>query len=683
MKLTYNWLKEYVDLSGTKPEEIVKLFTSMGVATENLEKKIINGQEDFVFDLEITPNRPDYLSVFGIARLLSSIRNSQLKFHNLKIKESGKDTTVKIDIRAKDACYRYTARIVKNVKIKKSPDWIKDRLEACGIRSINNIVDITNYVLLETGHPIHAFDYDKLEDSTIIVRFASKGEKLVTLDGVERKLDNNILVIADNKKPVALAGVMGGENTEVKENTEHILIESAYFVPHVVRKCSKTLKIMTESSYRFERGADYDAVEIASNRAAQLMQSEASGEVSELIDLKAKTIVPTEINLRVDRTNKILGTNLTENEITGFLKRLYFTVKKDANKLLVTVPCFRNEVSREIDVIEEIAQIYGLNKINSVLPSIIMYPTVREKPEIIEDDIKDLLIGLDFYEVINSGFMDYRMVEVLMKDKINSVLKIVNPLLNELNSMKITLLFGLLENARHNINNGVTNIKIFEIGNTFTSDAKNTEKKSLGIIMTGLSSEKTWNNDARKMDFFEMKGVVEIVFDRLFIKNYKFCKTGRTEIYNENSTGINIDGREIGAFGELEDSVLKMFDIKEKVYFAEIALQDVIDYCSVSREFIGLPRFPGIKRDLAIIIKNNVESSSIIEYIKSVGGELLEKIELFDFYKGAQIPEDCKSLAFRFTFKSSERTLTDSEVNVIYNKIIETLKNKVGAVLRG
>lgn len=670
MKVTYNWLKEYVDLSGVNAEKVSELLTSVGIEISGFEKKITQGKkEDFVFDLEITPNRPDYLSVFGIARILSSLLDLPLKFPDIKIKNV-KCQKIKIDIKAKDSCFRYTARVVNNVQISPSPDWIKEKLEACGIRSINNIVDITNYVLLELGHPIHAFDYDKLEGNNIIVRFADRNERIVTLDGVERKLDNNILVIADENKPVALAGIIGGKDSEVTENTKNILIESAYFVPTVVRYGSKMLRLITESSFRFERGADYDMVEVASDRAAQFMQKEASGEVSDIVEVKTKTIVPAKINLRVERANKVLGANLTPIEIERILNKLYFKTKKQGKKFLVTVPNFRNEISREIDLIEEVAQIYGLNKINSSLPSVNLSLSVKEKSEIIEDNIKDSLIGFGFYEVINSGFMDFNIIETLMKDRIKDVVKIINPLLEELNSMRTTLLFGLLENVKHNINNGIMDMRIFEIGNVFTLHA---ERKSIGIIITG----------AKDVSFFELKGIIEMLFDTLSVKNYRFCKIGKTELYKKNVLSINISDSVIGLLGEINESIMKIFDIKEKVYFAEIYLQELIEYSPISKEFTGLPKYPPIKRDLAIIVKNNVEYSSVLEYIKSNGEEFLEDVQLIDSYSGHQIPEDCKSLTVRLTFRAKEKTLTDKEVNIVHNKILETLKDRLGASLRG
>lgn len=688
MKIIYSWLKEYIDLPDlTGPEEVVRLLTSMGVCTENIENKIINEKKDVVFDFEITPNRPDYLSVIGIARVLSSLLNVPLKFPDIKIKKSDKNikTPVNAQINAKDACYRYTARVINNVKIGQSSKLVKERLEACGIRSINNVVDITNFVLLELGHPIHAFDYDKLDENKIIVRFANKDEKIITLDGISRKLDNNILVIADENKPIAVAGIIGGENTEVRENTKNILIESAYFVPAVVRHGSKILKLTTEASYRFERGADYGIVEIASNRVVQLINAESfqGGEISKIVDLKKKIIVPAKIDLRVERTNKILGVNLTYAKILNYLKKLYFKVKKTSKKdrLYVTVPTYRSEVTREIDLIEEIAQIYGLNRIDSKLPSITISPTNKEKFEIIEDNIKNFLINQGFYEAINYGFMDYKIIETLFADKSKDVVRIVNPLLDELNSMRTTLLFGLLENARHNINNGLTNIKLFEIGNVF---ALNSERKFLSIILMGLSnasvlgtSEKSWNTETKEVDFFELKGVIEMLLYMLNIGNYKLSRANN----NKNLT-IDISSKTIGSFGRIENSILKIFDIKEKVFFAEISLDDLIECCQAHPEFKGLQKYPSIKRDLAIIVKNNVELYSILEYIKSTGGEFLEDVELFDFYRGTQIPEDSKSLTFRFTFRSNKKTLTDLEVNVIHNNIIRVLKDNIQAVPR-
>lgn len=688
MKIIYSWLKEYIDLPDlTGPEEVVRLLTSMGVCTENIENKIINEKKDVVFDFEITPNRPDYLSVIGIARVLSSLLNVPLKFPDIKIKKSDKNikTPVNAQINAKDACYRYTARVISNVEIKQSSKLVKERLEACGIRSINNVVDITNFVLLELGHPIHAFDYDKLDENKIIVRFANKDEKIITLDGISRKLDNNILVIADENKPIAVAGIIGGENTEVRENTKNILIESAYFVPAVVRHGSKILKLTTEASYRFERGADYGIVEIASNRVVQLINAESfqGGEISKIVDLKKKIIVPAKIDLRIEKTNKILGVNLTYAKILNYLKKLYFKVKKTSKKdrLYVTVPTYRSEVTREIDLIEEIAQIYGLNRIDSKLPSITISPTNKEKFEIIEDNIKNFLINQGFYEVINYGFMDYKIIETLFADKSKDVVRIVNPLLDELNSMRTTLLFGLLENARHNINNGLTNIKLFEIGNVF---ALNSERKFLSIILMGLSnasvlgtSEKSWNTETKEVDFFELKGVIEMLLYMLNIGNYKLSRANN----NKNLT-IDISSKTIGSFGRIENSILKIFDIKEKVFFAEISLDDLIECCQSHPEFKGLQKYPSIKRDLAIIVKNNVELYSILEYIKSTGGEFLEDVELFDFYRGTQIPEDSKSLTFRFTFRSNKKTLTDLEVNVIHNNIIRVLKDNIQAVPR-
>ncbi|MEK6647641.1 MAG: phenylalanine--tRNA ligase subunit beta, partial [Candidatus Firestonebacteria bacterium] len=633
MKFTYNWLKEHIDLN-IKPEELTAKLISSGLNVESVQET----KDDFIFDVEITPNRPDYLSVRGIARLLSAVLNLQLKPINLNLKEDANSHTkdfIKIDIPEINSgqvlnsqlCKRYTARVLLDVKVEESPEWLRTHLLAVGIRPINNIVDITNFVMIDLGHPLHPFDYDLITGKQIIIRTAMPKETITTLDGIKRELADNMLVIADSSKPIALAGIMGAENTQITSSTKNVLLESAYFHPSNIRNSAKLLKLSTEASYRFERGTDYEGLVLALNKTAELINSIAHGKIAkEMIDIYPKKFQPVQINLRPNRTNKILGIDIDTNIQTKILSSLGFIVEQPSHianigqpsRLSITVPSFRVDVQREIDLIEEIAQIFGYDKIEKELPKISIsntYDYNEKKNYDISESIKNTLVGCGFNEVINYGLVNSSQLDILQDSNRNQSgksllqIKLINPLTNDWNVMRTTLLPCLLSNVATNINHKNLNLKLFELGKVFFYENNQPiEKISLGIILTGFYHRQWWQEKAKESTLYDLKGIIELI-----LKNI----------------GINsVPENNIEILNELSPEILKIWDIKQPVYFAEFNIDKLIKHSNFKKYYSPLARYPEIRRDIAIIVDKNISHETLQKNLIQWAGNLVTNIEL-------------------------------------------------------
>ena len=646
------------------------------------------GLDDVVLELEITPNRPDCLSMIGVAREISVTTGNPLKLPEVNMPSGTTDihNLTSVTIEAPDLCPRYAARVIRGVKIAPSPDWLQRRLEAIGVGTINNIVDITNYVLMEYGHPLHAFDYHRLTENRIVVRRARPGETLKTIDGEERKLTPDMLVIADAENSVALAGVMGGFDSEITDQTVDVLLESAYFHPSSIRKTSKALGMHTEASHRFERGADPEGVIPALDRAAQLIVEIAGGEIcSGIVDVYPGKREAINIKLRPERANFVLGTEIGEDEMRDILTRLGFIV---SDTFEVTAPTFRPDVGQEIDLVEEIARVYGFDNIPTTLPrGDIPIPKIDPK-ENLRERVKTYLLQCGMMEAMNYAFYHpdvFDRIRLASIDPLRQAVQIANPLSEDQSIMRTTLIPSLLANAQHNRNHQINNVQFFECSKVFipngTGEYPNEPERVAGMIAGNLGAG-VYGDPLRPADFFDIKGVVEGMLDRCGISDYTITHADHPAFHPGRRAEIRIEDKTLCVFGEAHPEVLENYDLLHKAYLFELDFERLVGVVEPMKQFESIPIYPSVNRDLAIVLDADTPASRPVEIIKSAGGELVSSLHLFDVYTGEQVTEGKKSLAFAIEYRSTTETLTDEIVDQVHGKILEQLEQELGATLR-
>jgi len=649
------------------------------------------GLDDIVYDVSVTPNRPDCLSHIGIARELAVAFGLKLKKPEVKVIESNKKVFDFASVEIMDSvnCPRYSARVVLNVKVEPSPKWLQNYLQSVGLRPINNIVDITNFVLYEIGHPLHAFDYDKLAGNKIVVKCAEDGETFITLDGKVRTLRKDTLMICDAEKPVAIAGVMGGLNSEITEQTKNVLIESAYFNPISIRRTSKYLGLSTDASYRFERGADPNAVIWAVNRAAQLMAEIAGGEVLEgVIDVYPVKIEPKVVNLRFSRLNQVIGLDIPKDDVVKILEGLELEILKlDEDSLTVKVPTFRPDIEREIDLIEEVARVYGYDKIPDKMKSVIYFSTEKMKTDF-HELVRERLIGAGFKEVVTNSMLDEDKASLFG----DNFVRVLNPLSREMSALRTSLIPSALDVVRHNFGRGIKNLKFFEIGKVFRispDDEKPkfvddyVEEERLLILMTGKADPISYDVKERDFDIYDLKGEVERLFRGVFLENYRFIYYSNNSEIAELEIGVEIGGRYAGRLMKAGYGILRKFDIEADVYIAEIDFGLICENSKIeSRRYEELPKFPSVYRDLAFVVDEDVPVGEIEKAMGEKMGEVLRSIRLFDIYRGDKIGPGKKSVAFSLEILSTQKTLTDEEVNEMISRVVKYVEQKFGAKLR-
>lgn len=682
MAVSINWLKDYVDFSST-PKELAHALTMAGIAIEGVEEK----DNDYTLELDLTPNRGDCLGMINLAREVAALNHNKVKIPALNITENDENIHdyIKVDIADTDLCYRYTARLVKNVKIMPSPAWMQERLLNSGIRPINNIVDITNYVMLETNQPLHAFDYDLLsKEKRIVVRRAAANEKIVTLDEAERELDSEMLLITDNGRPVALAGVMGGLNTEITDNTVNVLLESACFNGVSIRKTSRKLALRSDSSIRFEKGADVNGLIFAVNRAADLMQELGEAEVvAGICDQYPDPLLPRQVLLRTEKVNSLLGTSLSSYEIKGFIEDLSFKYSETEKGLLVYVPSYRPDIEIEVDLIEEVARLYGYDRIETSLPGgsvrggLTAYQSYKDK-------LKDLM-SRTFYEIMNYSFISPRYFDMLglpVDSPLRAVVKVANPLSEEQSVMRTLLLPGLLDTVSRNLARKNSNLAFFELGSVFYPQVDlPRESLKLSAVVAG-KLENNWLKNNVEMDFYYLKGILENFLLQLGIENISFAAEACPGYHPGRSAQIYSQGLELGVIGEIHPQVRQNFNIKPRVCVFELDVASLFEQSNRRVMMDTITKYPAVERDLAIMVGEELTAAEIIDAIKSAGTELLQNIVLFDVYSGDQVASGLKSLAFRMTFQSKERTLTEADVSTVMDEIITALQLKLKASLR-
>lgn len=683
MGVSLNWLKQYIHIEET-PEVLAHRLSMAGILVEGLE----DCGSDVIMDLDLTPNRGDCLGLINLAREVSALTGQPIKVPEIKLRENSEDIHDYIAVEIEDPvmCPRYTARLVKNCVVKPSPQWMQEALLSSGIRPINNIVDITNYVMLESNQPLHAFDYALLgKQPQIVVRPAKAGEPLTTLDGVKRYLDSNMLVITDGEKPVALAGVMGGLNTEINEDTCDVLLESANFLGTNIRKTSRKLALRSESSMRFEKGLDINGVIYAINRAAQLLQDLAEGEVVRgICDCYPQVVKPVEIRLRPAQLNKLLGTEIGADIIKEYLRRLGFPYEAKKGHLLVHIPSYRVDLTIEADLIEEIARLYGYDNIPSSLSRNASRGGLNPYQQF-RSQVNDIMSRY-FNEVINYSFINPAVFEHIMlptDSPWRNTVRIANPLSEEQSVMRTLLLPGLLKSLSTNLARRNLNLSFFEMGTVFFpgSEKLPRENLKLGAIVCGRS-ENNWMKSGLDMDYYYLKGMVEILLDEIGCPDCTFTAAMLPGYHPGRTAAINCSGEEIGAIGEIHPRVLEAYDIKERACALEVDLDKLYSLCDRRIQAREIPRYPAVERDLALVLEQSKAVAETVQVIKAAAGEWLEKVTLFDVYEGEQVPVGYKSLAFRLTFQSYERTLTDAEVNGQMDAIRHSLQTRLQATLR-
>ena len=671
---------------GKDASGILVLDEKAGVGTQLAEYL---GKTDVIYEIGITPNRADCLSHIGVARELGLLVNKKLNVPSIELKESTipVETVASIEIIDKEKCPRYSARVLHHIKIAPSPAWLQEVLTSVGIRPINNVVDVTNYVLMETGQPLHAFDYEKLADHKIVVKTSQDGDKFITLDGKERILTSDTLMICDGEKPIAIAGVMGGANTEISGTTISILIESAYFNPRNIRRTSKYLGLSTEASYRFERGTDIDITVLAANRAVQMIQELAGGELlKSALDVYPQKREPLVIKARISRINSIIGTSLKKKEIISLLKKIDFKVQTSTkDEILVTIPSFRNDVLEEIDIIEEAARVYGYNNIETKTHAAIDF-SLNVRTDLFQSEIREYLIGSGFNEVLAIGLQD----EATLSLAGLPLVKMINPVSAEMAALRTSLVPTALRIVKHNRNHGIKDLRLFEIGTIYllnTGKMPNSldayiEEERILLVLCGYQSTVSYGSTARFVDILDMKGEVSALLSKFCLDNYRFIYYDNQESLCESGIGIEINGTYAGFLGRVRKQIAEKLDIDEEVFVCELKVRAITDGWARERKFSSLPKFPGLTRDLAFTIEATLPQKSVEDVIREIGHPLCTNVVLFDMYSGQQTGSEKKSLAYTLEFQSPNHTLTDSEVDNTLKKIIEAVQRKCNGVLR-
>ena len=687
MLISYNWLRELTDTK-LDPQEVRERLTNVGLAVDAVEER----DGDYVLDVEVPSNRGDCLSHVGIARELAVIEESTVETPKSKIQSANGRTSdfASVEIRDPDLCPRYAARIVRNVKIAPSPEWLRKRLEVLGQRPINNVADTTNYVLHELGQPLHAFDLAKLTENRIIVRRAGKDQTITTLDGVERSLDKEMLVIADAKRPVAVAGVMGGEDSEISNTTTDVLIESAYFDPASARRTAKLLGLHTEASHRFERGTDPEGVLQAQERCVALICEIAGGVATEdVLDVYAIRKDEKIISLRPERVEAISSLSVSTAEMIRILKSLGFDLSEEAtSKLTFTVPSWRHDVAIEEDLIEEVARHTGFERIGTELPPSSLsgeyYSTERRKRA-----LRRSLSALGFDEAINLSFIELTNAFELIPEfgglSEDNLVTLTNPIVEEASRMRQTLLPGLLNSIRHNINHGIRDVSLFELGRLFAVNEPGQlprEREALALAATGGMVKADRVQAKRELDFFDLKGALEAGVASMNLPPLDFAAAEAAHLQPGQAAGISLNGVPVGSIGRLAEIITGQYKFRQPIFIAEVDLTALLEVEERPVLYSPLPRFPSIQRDVSLLLDRKI---TVAELLRAVNDRKVEHFVNAGFvgtYEGEGISDGKRSVTLRFEYRAEDRTLRDEEADELHWPLVKALQEKFSAEVR-
>jgi phenylalanyl-tRNA synthetase beta chain len=709
MNISYNWLRE---LTGTtlEPRTLAEQLTMLGLAVEVVHE----AGDDFVLEIDLTSNRPDCLSHLGVAREVAAATGGRVSLPESQLSsvEGQASSFTAVEIRDEDLCPRYVARVVRGVTIKQSPDWLIKRLEAIGQRPINNVADITNFVLHEQGQPLHAFDLEKLTEGRIVVRRAAVGEKIKTLDGTERELDAEMLVIADAVRPVAVAGVMGGEDSEISDETRDVLIESAYFNPVSVRRTSKLLGLRTEASHRFERGVDYEGVIRAQARCAALICELAGGTATaDAIDVYPKRIEPSVVSLRPERVKALTGLEVGTGEMVRILQALGF-MHRDAmaslgaagntaaggavmgRRLTFIAPTWRVDIEREEDLVEEVARHTGYEKITTELPTSNIageyQPSERKRRA-----LRRALVASGYDEAISFSFIDATHDErfeflpdfVGVDEGEGRFVTLTNPIIEGVTRMRPTLLSGMLDALRHNLNHGTRDVRLFETGRVFATNPERGklpgEREAFALLATGMATEAGRVGAGRELDFYDLKGALEASVDAMNLKPLRFEAAQLKHLRDGQAARVmKADGQSIGSIGRLDEAVATLYKFRQSVYVAEVDLSALLEIEEMPVLYSPLSRYPSIGRDVSLLVGRRVTLAEMLDRIRDEQVENCRDAKLVDVYEGANLPEGKRSVTLRMEYRSDERTLRDEDVDEMHTRLVQALEEEFGAQQR-
>ncbi|KJU87402.1 phenylalanyl-tRNA synthetase, beta subunit [Candidatus Magnetobacterium bavaricum] len=675
MLLSLKWLSDFIDLPYELTNEPVRIANMLTMAGHEVEA-VQETEGSVVLDINITPNRADCLSVVGIARELAAITGHPLKEYAPGRISDEFEPDIEVEISAPQLCYRYTGRVISSIHLAESPQWLKERLRISGVRSINNVVDITNYVMLERGQPLHAFDLSTISGRVISVRTPSRDVLFHTLDGIVRNITSTTLVICDKKGPVALAGVMGGLHTEVSESTTSIFLESACFNPNSVRKTSKALNLKSESSYRFERGVDIEGVPTALDRATQLLKELCGGRISRMIDVYPGRHKPREISLTIKKLNKIIGTEIGQNEVEAIFKRLNFDIRREDDRLIVTPPSYRGDIEMDADLIEEVARLYGYENITSKKPDMPIAMNKKNKRLEKIDTLKNTLRHAGFTETINYSFTSADALDILTTPGQSQDRVIVkNPLRADQALLRTAIVPSLIQNFRYSLNHGLKDVHLYEIGTVFfnNGDKLPLERPKLGVLAYYGNVKKLWKEGAEL--FYQIKGLVDSILTQLFItQQYELIPSQESFLMPGLALDIRPNGSQepCGYLGLLSTEVINNLDVRTstpRVAVMEVFLDVLLGAMSETTRYSPLPKYPAIERDISLVVDNDITASSIINLIKAYHN-LIESVEVFDYYRGNNLPQDKKSLAFHVRYRAEDRTLIETDIDTLHGSLV-------------
>ncbi len=680
MKIGWNWLQDYLDLQGVDSDRLSEALGMLGFPVESVEET----GDGRVLELEVTTNRPDCLNHLGIAREVSARFGLEVRVPDCT-EPSGRGVSkprARVSIEAPDLCPRYAARVMTDVRIEPSPGWLKRRIEAVGQRPINNVVDITNFVLYELGQPLHGFDLDRLSERRIVVRRAAEGERLTTLDGVDRRLDPSMLVIADASRAVALAGIMGGIETEISVVTRSVLLESAYFEPLSVRRTAKRLGMRTDASYRFERGADPHLARRALNRACRMIQEIAGGSCKgPVIDEFPRPIPAREIRLRSSRLTQVLGASLDPDFVEDVLGRLAFELEpQDDDSWRVRVPSFRADVALEDDLVEEVAREYGYDRLPTTYPAAVAVGEFA-KSEGNKRRVSSSLESCGFYEAMNYAFTNPGREEIILGRRAPLV-PIANPLSEDHTHLRSTLLPGLAESIRHNLNFGNRSVRLFETGKVFFQRGEDPEQaqevRNLGLAATGSAHGPFWSGASEPFGFHHLKGTLQLLFGKFGFEVEYRAVARLPYLHPGVSAEIRWEGRRLGVLGKLHPRLHAHYKFSQDVLVAELSLEGLYGRDLEDPTYEVLSRFPSVEHDFSFLIDKSVSFAKLMNAIRGLGIPELRDIRLIDLYRGSSVPKDKVGLTLRLTFADVERTLTLPEVKPLSERVFSFMRRELG-----
>ncbi|MBI5074161.1 MAG: phenylalanine--tRNA ligase subunit beta [Nitrospirae bacterium] len=686
MRVSLEWIKEFVDVTAS-PEDVAHQLTMAGLEIEGMEKI----GDDVVMEVNVTPNRPDCLNVFGLAREVAALYRLPLKSPRTEMPHDLLPSDIQVTIDDPDLCPRYTGRSIVGAAVSDSPAWLKNRLEKCGIRSINNVVDITNYVLLELGHPLHAFDAGKLSGREIRVARAGKDRVMTTLDTIERIIPEETLLIWDAASPVAVAGIMGGEGSSVTDDTTDIFLESAYFAPASIRRSSKALGLRSESSYRFERGTDRVFLETALNRAALLIAELAGGRICAMVDKYPVVYVPVQITVSYRKINALIGISIGKEEVLALLNAIGIKTEDRGEELVAWPPPFRADISAPVDIIEEVVRCYGYDRIPARPPRATVSDGVLNAAERTLFAVRESIRKNGFTEVVNFSFMnradlDILSIELHEHEQRRKHVTLRNPLRQEECLMRTTLMPAIVNNFIYNLSRGIRDIRLYEISRVFIDWGK--PLPSEGLRLAGLFFQdmmpSLWKEAVPV--FYQVKGVLEALFEETGLRQYTFVPSREIFLHSGKSADIYAGDQKIGYLGELGPQVIEKLSLKiqkPQVIVFEIDLEQMLLLLEQKIVYHPMPRYPSVERDVALIMDDQIASADIIALFKAYPADIIEHVELFDQYKGKNLPQGTKSLGIRVTYRSKDHTLAEEDVEPVHLALVEHVAGKAGARIRG